>query len=277
VALATHVVYNLVFHPLARFPGPFFHRATQLAYIHKFFRGTLPMDVLGLHEKFGPVVRLAPGELSFAEPEAWKDIYGRGAGSGQPEMTKYDKFYRMRGMVPSIFSEDKDRHTMLRRQLSHGFSDRIMREQEPIIGSYVDLLIRRLRERCDSAYADDDKARAISAPLDMTAWYNWTTFDIIGDLAFGEPFGCLEKAEYDPWVAAANRSVMGRTVSIIVRYLNLGAIFEPILLYVGLKSLRVHFENVRARVRRRMQLQFERPDLIEGILKKTDDKEWVSG
>ena len=28
----------------------------------------------------------------------------------------------------------------------------------------------------------------------MVNWLNFTTFDIIGDLAFGEPFGCLELA-----------------------------------------------------------------------------------
>lgn len=30
---------------------------------------------------------------------------------------------------------------------------------------------------------------------------NYTTFDVIGDLAFGEAFGCLENSEYHLWVA----------------------------------------------------------------------------
>lgn len=29
-----------------------------------------------LHEEYGPVVRIAPDELAFAGPDAWKDIYG---------------------------------------------------------------------------------------------------------------------------------------------------------------------------------------------------------
>jgi hypothetical protein len=30
---------------------------------------------------------------------------------------------------------------------------------------------------------------------------NFTTFDIIGDLAFGEPFGCLKNEKFHDWVA----------------------------------------------------------------------------
>lgn len=72
-----------------------------------------------------------------------------------------------------------------------------MREQQPIIQGYVNLLIQRLRERCDGG----------KQPLDAVAWYNYTTFDIIGDLAFGEPFGSLEAGEYHPWIAMIFKSI----------------------------------------------------------------------
>ncbi|KAK7921540.1 cytochrome P450 [Apiospora marii] len=52
------------------------------------------------------------------------------------------------------------------------------------------LLVQRLRENCAQC----------KIPQDMTDWYHWTTFDALGDLAFGEPFDCLEKARYNPWV-----------------------------------------------------------------------------
>ena len=32
----------------------------------------------------------------------------------------------------------------------------------------------------------------------MKEWFNWTTFDIIGNLSFGCDFGCLENAAYVP-------------------------------------------------------------------------------
>lgn len=75
--------------------------------------------------------------------------------------------------------------------MSPGFSDRSLREQEKIVRGYVDLLIERLRERCVPAHGDEDGAKAEGRPLcsasrtaiDMRLWFNYATFDIIGDLA----------------------------------------------------------------------------------------------
>jgi hypothetical protein len=36
----------------------------------------LPYEVKKLHDRYGPVVRIAPGELSYNDPDAWQDIYG---------------------------------------------------------------------------------------------------------------------------------------------------------------------------------------------------------
>jgi hypothetical protein len=42
----------------------------------KAFQGVLPYEVKSLHDKYGPVVRIAPEELSYNCAEAWQDIYG---------------------------------------------------------------------------------------------------------------------------------------------------------------------------------------------------------
>ena len=36
-----------------------------------------------LHLKYGPILRLMPNELSFIDPEAWRDIYGHRQGHPQ--------------------------------------------------------------------------------------------------------------------------------------------------------------------------------------------------
>ena len=46
-----------------------------------------------------------------------------------------------------------------------------MREQEPIIGGYVDLLVRRLRENCVEEPKPDEKgAKLKPKALDMKTW-----------------------------------------------------------------------------------------------------------
>jgi cytochrome P450 len=152
-------------------------RATRWGYILRHVSGTLPFDILAMHKRYGPVVRIAPDELAFSDPRAWKDIMGhRGGGEGTDEMAKSERFYRPVENIPiDILNAPREEHSLMRRAMAHGFSDRSMREQQPIIKGYIDLLIQRLRE-----------ISSRGEPADLGAWYNFTTFDVIGDLAFGE-------------------------------------------------------------------------------------------
>lgn len=270
VYLVANAVYNLYFHPLARFPGPFLWRATRAAYAYKLLAGVLPREMLALHKRYGPVVRIAPDELAFSRPEAWKDIYGHKLAD---EIPKHAFFYRTRGVPPSIVSEeDPHNHALLRRELLPQFSDRKMREQEPIIGAYLDLLMTRLREHA----VDADRKDAVTGgparrPLNMVDWYTWTTFDIIGDLAFGEPFGCLDRAKDDPWVDAISRGIQWLPILSMVKYLGLEK-----LTAVAVKLNKAdadHNARTQAKLERRMALKAERPDLVEGFLRKKE--EWV--
>lgn len=231
--------------------------------------------MLAFHERYGPVVRIAPDELAFADARAWRDVYGHRTGSaaGSEEMRKLGTFYRVRGVPPGIGGEDRENHALLRRLMAHGFSDRSMRGQEPIIGGYVDLLVRRIGERAvDADRKYEGTGLLCRRRLDMTAWYNWTTFDIIGDLAFGEPFGSLDRAEAHPWVAALQGTVRTAVVVVVVNYLGMGWLMPLLMKYV-LSSRRDHVDRTEEKLKRRMEMDVERPDLIEGLLRKKD--EWV--
>ncbi|KAI1153547.1 cytochrome p450 monooxygenase [Nemania diffusa] len=258
IVAAGRVVYNIFFHPLRSFPGPLVCRATNLWRVSKLFSGDLPQNVRRLHEEYGPVVRIAPHELAFIESQAWKDIYGH---HNTFEMAKDDKFYRPMGRhVPdTIISADREQHGFLRRQLSHGFSDRAMRAQEPIFREYVDLLVQRLAERSDTG-----------EPVDMKAWLNFTTFDVIGNLAFGSDFGCLENSSYHPWVEAITGNLKDNAVmrgflqffspSLIFRFFRLGLF----------KGRNAHMSYTKDKLHSRLEMEADRPDFIEGLLKKRD-------
>ncbi|GES60414.1 cytochrome P450 [Aspergillus terreus] len=262
VHITAQVLYNIFFHPLRSFPGPLSHAAFRFPYCYKLLRGTFPFDMLSLHRQYGDVVRVAPDELAFSHPDAWRDIMGHRI-DGSDEMGKWDQFYRAVPQTPtSIVSADRTEHGALRRQLSHGFSERAMRAQDPLIAGYVDLLIERLHENCKGG----------AQTVDMTAWYNFTTFDIIGDLAFGQPFGCLEKSEYHPFVPLLfESSRMGSVVFSLSFY----PMLRKLVFAMIPKSLVQLFEDHRQvsidKLRERMKLEMDRHDLIEGLLRKKDD------
>lgn len=108
-------------------------------------------------------LRIAPDEVLFNNAQAWQDIMGHGR---TPQMPKAKRGHRKEGSN-IIIANDTD-HARFRRALSHAFSERALKEQEPLLQRYVDLLVERLNEKADSGEA-----------ADMTTLYTFTTFDII--------------------------------------------------------------------------------------------------
>lgn len=258
------LTYNIFFHPLRSYPGPLLWRATRIPYHIRVLKGTLAIDMLEMHKKYGPVVRVAPDELAFADSSAWKDILGHNP-KGE-ECGKWVPFYRPVPEAPdNLISADRQKHGIIRRQLAHGFSDRSMREQEPIIRSYVDLLMRRLRENCVGG----------RAPLDMTAWFNFTTFDVIGDLALGESFGCLEQSNWHSWVETIFfLTKAGAYMQTAAHYPTITRLLLNLVPKSLMESHNQHGLFTHNRVAKRMELGKVRHDLIEGLLMKQED--WVS-
>ncbi|KAK6544718.1 hypothetical protein TWF694_001404 [Orbilia ellipsospora] len=212
-----------------------------------------------MHLKYGPVVRIAPDELSFADPTAFKEIYGHqvGKSAGRLEFTKDPHFYQVvKIQPPSILSAEKDLHSLLRRSLAPGFSDRSLRQQEGIISGHIDKLMQRLREKSSSGQ-----------PLDMADWFSWVTLDIIGDLALGEPLGCVETGTKEgTWGRYVFVSPFANALLVGFRYLNVGFLAIPVLVWVVV-NITKKAKMLQNALGRRLNSE-ERPDLVEGLMQK---------
>lgn len=104
-----------------------------------------------------------------------------------------------------IVTAPHERHTRLRRAILPAFSDRALKEQEGFLTLYTDKLIAQLKRAC-SAGGGEAKAE------DIQRWYSLMAFDVISDLAFGQPAGCLDNAD-QPWL-----QVIGQRARSIVWY-----------------------------------------------------------
>lgn len=209
--------------------------------------------MLSIHERYGPVVRIAPNELAFAHPSAWRDIMG-----GKQDLAKWDEYYKVQHrQATNIMFAPAEEHARMRRAAGIGFSDRVLREMEPLIQNSIGLLIRRLRDQCESPEVD--------GKIDMSKWYNFTTFDLIGNLVMGESYHCLENADYHPWV----RPIYQVThISAIMSSLShypwfksaLLRLFRPIIS----RKILNHQEYARTKLTKRMK--FNRTDLVQAML-----------
>jgi len=226
------------------------------------------MDVLAMHKTYGPVVRIRPNELAFTTPQAMKDIYsskgvGQKGGAIQGdarELSKLRIFYKPSDRVPdSIIVAPFDKHAQLRKLMAPAFSDKSMREQEPMITGYVNMLIAKLRDRA-----------ATSATVNLNKWYNWTTFDVIGDLAFGESFHCLETEKDHAAITLFANSPNLSAIPITLRYLGLDLVAPLALLALGPAAIGF-FKHAKEKMKRRMELGSTRADLIEPFIEKKNE------
>lgn len=74
------LVKNRYHNGLNKYPGPFLASLTDWWRFYDVYRRRPERTQIELHQKYGPVVRLGPNTLSFADPEALKTIYGLNKG-----------------------------------------------------------------------------------------------------------------------------------------------------------------------------------------------------
>lgn len=108
----------------------------------------------------------------------------------------------------------------------------------------------------------------------MREWYNWTTFDVIGDLGFGSAFGCLDGSAYHPWVRLITHTIREDSIFRAAMYLGFKPIFQQLFRWGLMNSNIENMDLVKNKLQQRMKLDVERPDFIEGLIKRKD--EWVS-
>lgn len=87
---AGHLAHRLT-SPLAKLPGPKLSILTSLLLKWHELKANRREYIHDLHVRYGPVVRVAPNEVSFTSPAAVKEIYCSG-GSGYDKTEFYDLF-----------------------------------------------------------------------------------------------------------------------------------------------------------------------------------------
>ncbi|KAL4725037.1 hypothetical protein ACLX1H_008484 [Fusarium chlamydosporum] len=90
----------------AKIPGPFVSNFTSLILKWHELNANRTVYIHELHKRYGPVVRVAPNEVSFTSIAALKEIYGSG-GSGYDKTEFYDLFqvYGKRPILHSLGSK----------------------------------------------------------------------------------------------------------------------------------------------------------------------------
>ncbi|KAJ5738141.1 hypothetical protein N7493_001296 [Penicillium malachiteum] len=188
--------YNVLLHPLRKYPGPLLDAATQIPYAYHMIKGDGCKYIAQLHEKYGDVVRVGPNELSYISASANKTIFG-----GRPTADQvYEKnpvvWLQGSGKILNIFFARHHEHGRYKKLMAPAFSEAAIREQEPVIQQFTTQFMNGLRERTGTLCYPDQ-----NGVVNIAAWYNFIVFDLLSCLSFGAAVGCLERGDYHPWVS----------------------------------------------------------------------------
>ncbi|OTA87481.1 hypothetical protein M434DRAFT_375491 [Hypoxylon sp. CO27-5] len=180
------LIYNLCFHPLRHIPGPKLAAATYLPefYYDVVRFGHYTRRIQQMHEQYGPIIRINPGEIHCNDHHFIDEIYAVGnrkrdkpihqvLGSGVAEQATFS-------------TANHDVHRMRRNTLSKFFSRARVSRLEPTV--------RDLAERlCDKVLVAGKRA-----PFDITTAYSLFTTDVISGYCLGESLGLVAQEGWEP-------------------------------------------------------------------------------
>ncbi|KAE8137385.1 cytochrome P450 monooxygenase [Aspergillus pseudotamarii] len=238
------LVYRLFFHRLRRFPGPFFGRLTN------FYATTLsinlqkPIEVQKLHRKYGDYIRLGPCELSIADPQAVKAIYG-----SQSPVTKGPWYTLLEPRVPLFMERDKQKHARRRKVWDQGFNTKALHDYEPRVSKHVEHLLRVIQSN-------------LGKPINITQWFNYFSFDVMTDLAFGKTSNMLVDGK-ESYILQTIRTDMSR----VAYFSHLAWLFPFTKRVPFLNSNFLRFWKwIADQISERAKCEPERPDVFSWIL-----------
>ncbi|KAI2898598.1 hypothetical protein CBS11852_3532 [Aspergillus niger] len=257
------IIYNIFFHPLKHYPGPRIMASSRLPIFFLVLIGRSVNTLEKLHAKYGPVVRVAPDELSYTAASAWKDIYSSSAAWPLAIPRNMVFFRAMAGEYGfhSLVTANNQDHARLRRLYSRAFSKQALAAQEPLIIQHIDKLIKKL-------YAEIDHT---AKPVDINLFLNLVLFDMINDLQFGEPLNLLDDTTHRAFARASLIIVPSAAVIQALADFPLARIiFKPILREV-FRMRRLYFSTTDERLEKRLASNSYRADIVQFLTDAKSD------
>ncbi|KAF2107267.1 cytochrome P450 [Lophiotrema nucula] len=240
------IIYCLTLHPLASVPGPFFARISRLWYLYHVYQGDHEIAQRDLHERYCPLIRIAPNEVETNDPEAIPIIYPT---QNPLQKTDYYHVFRPSGL--------------------DGRLDMFTQTDEEEHAACVTLFKDRLGEFADHG-----------GEFDFGLWLEMYTYDVIVAVVFREQFGFFkERTDYGSYIksvhtAMPSLSFIGTAPSYVRPFLLGVALFIPKLLKAVLAVDGIRKNAIRA-TEARMKAKADKRDghdVLSSLVRIVEEK-----
>ncbi|KAI8626128.1 cytochrome P450 monooxygenase-like protein [Xylariaceae sp. FL1651] len=182
-------IYRLYFHRISSFRGPRLAAITKLWHVWHIRYSTNHVFQQKIYEKYGPIVRTGPNEITFFDHAAFELLDGFGN-----DTTKDIWYDIIRPRTSAIFTRDRLEHKEGRKVWAQGLSTKAMNDYNPRIARLAQAL-----SRCIGTYGTN--------PVDLDTVMSWFSFDAMGDVLFGEDFNLLNSKVTHPAIKHRDRAL----------------------------------------------------------------------
>ena len=126
------------------------------------WRGKTETDHIMIHEKYGPIVRIAPNELSLSSPNAAREVLAAGKGFHKTDF--YGVFPPPEN--PDIFTETREAvHAVKKRYASNAYSMGSMQQMSGYVEDTERLLMQKMDAMCGSGNQQFDLGKYRTSPI----------------------------------------------------------------------------------------------------------------
>ncbi|KAK3667381.1 hypothetical protein LTR22_001897 [Elasticomyces elasticus] len=169
------MLYNITFHPLAKFPGPKLAAATGLyeIYYEIFLGGKFSDRIFELHQRYGPIIRVTPYEtkVHILDSSYYDSLF-----NFNPELDKRRRTFDNLHETPTF-----EMHRKRRRAFDPYFSRASILRLETVITTLVQKMCTQICE-----------VKGTGTPLNMSTMYRCLTTDIVSDYCFSQSHNMLD-------------------------------------------------------------------------------------
>ncbi|KAK1561471.1 cytochrome P450 4A10 [Colletotrichum navitas] len=177
-------VYNVFLHPLRRVPGPFLAKISRLWLFYHDYQGTPHSHIRELHQKFGPLVRISPNEVSIDDVDANNTIYAQNKPWVKPAY-HYKAFQS--SVAYSVFTElDPPTHTAHSRLLAPAFAQSRVNamDAQRLVWDKCNIMVEGMRKTLGSEPKHDSTPYQATT-MSLTRLFRSFALDIVTTWTFG--------------------------------------------------------------------------------------------
>ncbi|GME48286.1 putative cytochrome p450 protein [Neofusicoccum parvum] len=247
---ASLLTYRVFFHPLNKFPGPFGARLSSFWLTFHVGNSEAYKTVHRLHQQHGDFVRIGSNELSIADPDAVHAIYGFGS-----KCTKAAWYDNDAPLTSMHTTRDRAYHDARRRVWGGAFNEKALRGYEGRVQRFSTGLIHQLGAFSGQA-------------VDASKWFNYFSYDVMGDLAFGKSFGMLDRGEEHFAINLLNEGMQ------MMAFMIPAWAFRVLAAIPGAAAGYWRFINYcSSQLDERMQTKPEDPDIMSALIEPVKDRQ----